>query len=89
MNLGVYKLVFKEKEAMTSLTGDTEVEIDLWLPEGKGIPFNLRSLDQEEMYLIEFPDDLEKGVYAFSGRYIEGKTMPTNSPKNTGCLYFW
>ena len=51
---GVYKLVFKEKEAMTSLTGDTEVEIDLWLPEGKGIPFNLRSLDQEEMYLIEF-----------------------------------
>ena len=87
MNLGVYKLVFKEKEAMTSLTGDTEVEIDLWLPEGKGIPFNLRSLDQEEMYLIEFPDDLEKGVYAFSGRYIEGKDNADKLPKELQVAY--
>ena len=87
VNLGVYKLVFKEKEAMTSLTGDTEVEIDLWLPEGKGIPFNLRSLDQEEMYLIEFPDDLEKGVYAFSGRYIEGKDNADKLPKELQVAY--
>ena len=87
MNLGVYKLAFKEKEAMTGLTGDTEVEIDLWLPEGKGIPFNLRSLDQEEMYLIEFFRRIENGVYAFSGRYIEGKDNADKLPKELQVAY--
>jgi len=87
INLGVYKLSFKEKEAMTGLTGDTEVELDLWLPEGKAIPFNLRSLDQEEMYLIEFSEELEKGVYAFSGRYIEGKDNAAKLPKELQVAY--
>ena len=87
VNLGVYKLAFKEKEAMTGLTGDTEVEIDLWLPEDKTIPFNLRSLDQEEMYLIEFSEELEKGVYAFSGRYIEGKDNADKLPKELQVAY--
>lgn len=87
INLGVYKLSFKEKEAMTGLTGDTEVELDLWLPEGKAVPFNLRSLDQEEMYLIEFSEDLEKGVYAFSGRYIEGKDNAAKLPKELQVAY--
>ena len=87
VNLGLYKLAFKEKEAMTGLTGDTEVEIDLWLPEGKSIPFNLRSLDQEEMYLIEFSDKLDKGVYAFSGRYIEGKDNADKLPKELQVAY--
>ena len=87
VNLGVYKLAFKEKEAMTGLTGDTEVELDLWLPEGKAIPFNLRSLDQEEMYLIDFPSDLEKGIYAFSGRYIEGKDEAAKLPKELQVAY--
>lgn len=87
INLGVYKLSFKEKEAMTGLTGETEVELDLWLPEGKAIPFNLRSLDQEEMYLIEFSEELEKGVYAFSGRYIEGKDNAAKLPKELQVAY--
>ena len=87
VNLGVYKLAFKEKEAMTGLTGDTEVEIDLWLPEGKAIPFNLRSLDQEEMYLIEFSEELDKGIYAFSGRYIEGKDNADKLPKELQVAY--
>ena len=87
INLGVYKLSFKEKEAMTGLTGETEVELDLWLPEGKAVPFNLRSLDQEEMYLIEFSEELEKGVYAFSGRYIEGKDNAAKLPKELQVAY--
>ncbi len=87
VNLGVYKLSFKEKEAMTGLTGDTEVELDLWLPEGKAIPFNLRSLDQEEMYLIDFSSELDKGLYAFSGRYIEGKDGASKLPKELQVAY--
>lgn len=87
VNLGVYKLVFKEKEAMTGLTGDTEIELDLWLPEGKSIPFNLRSLDQDHMYLIEFAEELDKGVYAFSGRYIEGKDDAAKLPKELQVAY--
>jgi len=86
-NLGVYKLKFQEKEAMVGLVGETEVELDMWIPEGKAIPFNLRSLDQEEMYLIEFPDDLTKGVYAFSGRYIEGKDNADKLPKELQVAY--
>ena len=65
----------------------TQVELDLWLPEGKAIPFNLRSLDQEEMYLIDFPSDLEKGIYAFSGRYIEGKDGAAKLPKELQVAY--
>ncbi len=87
INLNVYKLDFKEKEAMTGLTGDTEVELDLWVPVGKPIGYNLRSLDQEEMYLIEFADDLEKGIYAFSGRYIEGKDNADKLPKELQVAY--
>ena len=87
VNLGVYKLGFKEKEEMTSFLGDTEVEIDLWVAEGKAIPFNLRSLDQEDMYLVEFSDELEVGVYAFSGRYIEGKNVANTLPKELQVAY--
>ena len=72
---------------MTGLTGDTEVEADLWLPEGKAIPFNLRSLDQEEMYLIDFSSELEKRIYAFSGRYIEGKDGAGKLPKELQVAY--
>lgn len=86
-NLGVYKLKFQEKEAMVGLVGETEVELDMWIPEGKAIPFNLRSLDQEEMYLIEFSEDLTKGVYAFSGRYIEGKDNADKLPKELQVAY--
>ncbi len=86
-NLSVYKLKFQEKEAMTSLIGDVEVELDLWIPDGKALPFNLRSLDQDHMYLIEFSDDLEKGVYAFSGRYIEGKDNAAKLPKELQVAY--
>lgn len=87
VNLGVYKLSFQEKESMTGLVGDTEVELDLWLPEGKAIPFNLRSLDQDEMYLIDFSSELEKGIYAFSGRYIEGKDGAGKLPKELQVAY--
>ena len=72
---------------MTSFLGDTEVEIDLWVAEGKAIPFNLRSLDQEDMYLVEFSDVLDVGVYAFSGRYIEGKNVTTSLPKELQVAY--
>lgn len=86
-NLSAYKLAFTEKEAMTSFLGDIDVEIDLWVADGAEIPFNLRSLDQDHMYLIEFPSDLEKGVYAFSGRYLEGKTDSGNLPKELQVAY--
>ena len=86
-NLSVYKLKFQEKEAMIGLVGETEVELDMWIPEGETIPFNLRSLDQEEMYLIEFSEDLMKGVYAFSGRYIEGKDNANKLPKELQVAY--
>jgi hypothetical protein len=87
VNLGVYKLAFKEKEEMTSFLGDTEVEIDLWVAEGKALPFNLRSLDQEDMYLVEFSEELDTGVYAFSGRYIEGKSATNTLPKELQVAY--
>lgn len=87
LNLGLYKLAFKEHEAMTSLLGDTEVEVDLWLADGKALPFNLRSLDQDEMFLIEFSDELSEGVYAFSGRYIEGKDDADTLPKELQVAY--
>ena len=87
VNLGVYKLAFKEKEEMTSFLGDTDVEIDLWVADGKAIPFNLRSLDQEDMYIVEFSEELEVGVYAFSGRYIEGKNSTTTLPKELQVAY--
>lgn len=87
INLGVYKLAFTEKEAMTSFLGDIDVEIDLWVADGSAIPFNLRSLDQEHMYLIEFPSDLTPGVYAFSGRYLEGKSEAANLPKELQVAY--
>ena len=71
IDLGLYKLEFKEKEDMTGLLGDAPVEIDLWVANSKPIPFAIRTLDQEEMYVITFEKPLEKGVYAFSGQYIE------------------
>jgi len=74
IDLGLYKLEFKEKEDMTSLLGDAPVEIDLWVANSKPIPFSIRTLDQEEMYVITFEKALEKGIYAFSGRYIEQNT---------------
>ena len=71
IDLALHEIIFKEEEEVKGVLGETPIEIDLWLAQGKKHQFGLRSLDQEHMYLIEFPEPLEKGVYAFhSGSYL-------------------
>lgn len=86
IDLGVYQLHFKEHEEMTTLLGVQNIEVDLWIAESKPIPFNIKTLDQEEMYVLEFPQPLEKGVYAFSGEYLE-KNTNMNLPKELQLAY--
>jgi hypothetical protein len=71
---------------MTTLLGVQNIEVDLWIAESKPVPFNIKTLDQEEMYVLEFPQPLEKGVYAFSGEYLE-KNTNMNLPKELQLAY--
>ena len=86
IDLGVYELHFKEHEEMTTLLGVQDIEVDLWIAKNKPIPFNIKTLDQEEMYVLEFPQPLEKGIYAFSGEYLEKDTDIT-LPKELQLAY--
>lgn len=71
IDLSLHRLEFKEEEEVKGVLGETPIEIDLWLAKGNVLPFGLRTLDQEDMYLIELTKPLDKGVYAFhSGNYL-------------------
>jgi hypothetical protein len=71
IDLLLNQLEFKEEEEMKGVLGETAVEIDLWLAKRKKYPFSVRALGQDYMYLIEFKEDLDKGVYAFhSGKFL-------------------
>ena len=59
------KLTFHAKEEVKGIMGETPIELDLWKIEGASYEFTLRSLDQEHMFLMEFPKPLLKGIYAF------------------------
>ena len=71
IDLLLHELEFKEKEEMKGVLGETAVEIDLWIAKGNQFPFVVRPLGPDYMYLIEFKENLNKGVYAFhSGKYL-------------------
>lgn len=65
LNLALSALSFHAKEDVKGIMGETPVELDLWKAKGSAIEFTLRSLDQEQMFLLEFPQPLSAGVYAF------------------------
>ena len=65
LNLALNSLSFHAKEDVKGIMGETPVELDLWKATGTAIEFTLRSLDQEQMFLLEFPQPLKAGVYAF------------------------
>lgn len=71
MQLSLNELTFTEKEDLKGVLGETAVEVNLWTTKGSPISFGLRSLDQKNMYLLDFPEPLAKGVYAFhSGQFL-------------------
>lgn len=65
LNLALNKLTFQAQEQVKGIMGETPIELNLWKISGTSIEFTLRSLDQEHMFLMEFPKPLTKGVYAF------------------------
>ena len=80
IDLHLYQLDFKEKEGLKGVLGETSIEIDLWLPKEVPIDFTIKSLDQDEMYLLELNQDLAKGLYAFATREVLGETTPGKEP---------
>lgn len=80
IDLHLYQLNFKEKEELKGILGETVVEIDLWIPKEMPIDFSIKSLDQAEMFLLEFNQDLAKGLYAFSTRDVLGEKTRGKEP---------
>ena len=80
IDLHLYQLGFKEKEELKGVLGETSIEIDLWLPKEVPIEFTIKSLDQDEMYLLELNQDLAKGLYAFATREVLGGSTPGKDP---------
>lgn len=80
IDLHLYQLNFKEKEELKGVLGETAIEIDLWLPKEIPIDFTIKSLDQDEMFLLELNQDLAKGLYAFATREVLGDTTPGKDP---------
>ena len=76
IDLHLYQLNFKEKEDLKGILGETSIEIDLWIPKEVPIDFSIKSLDQHEMYLLEFNQELAKGLYAFSTKDVLGDNTP-------------
>jgi hypothetical protein len=90
IDLHLYQLNFKEKEVLKGILGETAVEIDLWIPKEMPIDFSIKSLDQDEMFLLEFNEDLAEGLYAFSTRDVLGEHTPgkeTTLPKELQVAY--
>ena len=86
LNLALNALTFHAKEEVKGIMGETPVELDLWKATGAAIEFTLRSLDQEQMFLLEFPQPLNAGVYAFHGEGVldaekEGISLPKELKK--------
>jgi hypothetical protein len=80
IDLHLYQLSFKEQEDLKGVLGETPIEIDLWLPKEVPLEFTIKSLDQDEMYLLELNQDLAKGLYAFATREVLGGSTPGKDP---------
>ena len=64
MDLELHQLVFQEKMNFDTITGPTEVELDLWTA-GEQKSFTIREMQEDDHFLIELSAPLTKGAYAF------------------------
>ena len=80
IQLSLNELSFTEKEDLKGVLGETAVEVNLWTVKGSPISFGLRSLDQKDMYLLDFSEPLPKGVYAFHSGHFLSSANPRKEP---------
>ena len=64
IDLELHQLQFQEKTTFDTITGPTDVELDIWTA-GDQKSFTIREMQIEDHFLIELSDPLSKGAYAF------------------------
>ena len=88
IDLELHQLAFQEKMNFDTITGPTEVELDLWTS-GDKKSFTIREMQAEDHFLIEVSEPLTKGAYAFhSHKTLNNQTTnKRNLPKELMFAY--
>ena len=68
-NLKLSKLKHLDKTSSTSVLGDVEIDLDLWVADGE-IEYDVKGMQSREHYLMTTSVALEAGVYAFYAQDI-------------------
>lgn len=64
LGLKLHRLEFVESDTVTSVLGDQEVAVNLWVAK-EAVPFDMTGLPSEDDYMIAARAPLEPGTYAF------------------------
>lgn len=89
LGLKLHRLEFIEREKVTSVLGDQEVAVNLWVARD-AVPFDLTSLPSEDDYLIAARGPLKPGTYAFHTEGVltsKSKDALDKTPKELQVAY--
>ena len=80
LDLKLFKLKFLEATTVKGLTGEETVEPKFWIADVE-VPFTLRGLHTEDMYVLSPDEQLAEGIYAFATQGILIETDPGSLDK--------
>ncbi len=74
-DLRLSKLKFIDKASAKSVTGDVDIDLNLWVAD-EDVDYKVRGLTVEDVYLLTTNEGLKPGMYAFHAQNILNATDP-------------
>ena len=75
MNLGLNQLVYLETTSIPGIMGEQKVSVQMWVVD-RAVPFELRAMEGDNVFLITTKEPLSKGVYAFQYQGLLADSEP-------------